>query len=98
MIKTTEDDSFMIKCASCERVHQGASASLDFSEVSIDERTMGGEFEYEANYAWDCSCGKAITIVFKVWEYPEGAINAIDYKSSSCEATKLPSLHAKLSS
>ena len=98
MIKVTEGDSFIVKCASCKRVLQKVSALLDFNEVSIDERNMGGEIEYEADYECDCSCGVTVTIVFKVWEYPEGAISTIDYESSNCEVTKLPSLSAELTS
>lgn len=44
--------------------------------VEADEREMGTESHYEAVYYYECAvCGSEITIIFHVWEYPDGVYN-----------------------
>ena len=50
--------------------------SPDFEVVETEEREMGVEKCYEAEFTETCDiCEEEVTVKLSVWEYPEGVFN-----------------------
>lgn len=50
--------------------------SLDWEVVDVDERQMGVETTYQADWEDTCpQCGALVSAEFRTWEYPAGCAN-----------------------
>jgi predicted RNA-binding Zn-ribbon protein involved in translation (DUF1610 family) len=65
------------KCLNCGHEGDIPMPNLSFEEVETLERDMGPEIHHHAQWDFNCpKCNTEIELVFDVWEYPEGQINA----------------------
>lgn len=66
-----------VKCICGEEIDIDLTdTNLSWEIVETDEREMGTERLYEAEYEVDCcNCNETVSITFHVWEYPEGVCN-----------------------
>lgn len=56
---------------------------LDWEVVDVDERQMGAETTYQADWEDTCpQCGASVSAQFSTWEYPSGCINNSDAEYS----------------
>ena len=64
-----------IACANCGHVRNIDGSELIFEVVETDEREMGPETTWEAQYDYHCEgieCGEEINVSYTAWEYPSG--------------------------
>lgn len=72
------DRPIIIKCNRCGEI---VEIDMDFDCVSVEERSMGDESEYEGMLEDVCPCcANEIEIRCSVWEYPLGVVNYHDEK------------------
>jgi hypothetical protein len=67
-----------IQCIECELIHSINCEELNWDVVDVLEHgdnQMGGEPVHEAIWEITCNCGHDLSVTFKCWEYPIGAIN-----------------------
>jgi hypothetical protein len=73
-------------CAGCGKVNVINGVDICFDIFEINERAMGSENHYEADHNFTCNCGKDISLIIEVWEYPIGALNCDpEYNSNGAE-------------
>ena len=57
--------------------------TLDWEAVEFDERQMGTETTYQADWEDTCpQCGASVSAQFTTWEYPSGCFNHADAEYS----------------
>ena len=65
-----------IKCSKCGHIITIDCSDLPFEVVETEQREMGVEKTYSADYEIECpKCKNEISIKYDVWEYSEGVIN-----------------------
>lgn len=67
-----------IKCEQCQSEELIDCDNLEWEQVGGSERNMGAEYQYEAKYIFNCSCGNEVTAIFSTCEYPVGVVNHCD--------------------
>lgn len=67
--------SIKVECTACSKTHQVDGTEFKYESVDVDERDMGQEITYEAEYSLSCDCDNEIEITHRYWEYPVGAVN-----------------------
>jgi len=88
IVKKSKNEDIKCKCKQCSKVKYIPCKNLDWEYIESEERGMGTENHYSANYEFICDCGNDITLEFDTWEYPIGVINYCDVTLKGCEIDK----------
>lgn len=88
IVKKSKNEDIKCKCEQCSKVEYISCENLDWEYVESEERGMGAENHYSANYEFICDCGNDIALEFDTWEYPVGVINYCDVTLKGCEIDK----------
>ena len=75
------------RCEECDDIITIRKDEIDWEweGVSIEEREMGQEIQYEHEEYLECENGHSLTIRFIIWEYPVGVIDCTEVECDGGE-------------
>ena len=75
------------RCEECDDIITIRKDEIDWEweGVSIEEREMGQEIQYEHEEYLECENGHSLTIRFIIWEYPAGVIDCTEVECDGGE-------------
>ena len=79
------DDMIRVICNKCHKEHTRGDDEFQPQLEGTEERSMGTESFYSDTIVFECdNCKNELEIELNFWEYPIGALNYSDVKTTGC--------------